>query len=312
MINRRHIRIKVMQSVYALLQSGNQDLKSEEKFLTNNINKLQELYILMLNLLVEIKNDATRIIKVSKKKHLATSTELNPSDKFIKNRIFIEIENNQSYLQFISDHKLKLWKENEEYVHLLRKAIEESDLYIDYMHSKADSLKEDAEFIEAIYSKIIATNDKLYSFLEDFHIGWVDDIPVVNTLLLKTVTELGKSKIFKVDNLFKDADDEAFVLDLFRKVVLNHQNFDKDIDLKTPNWDSDRIADLDLIIIKMALTEFMYFPSIPTKVSINEYLEIAKDYSTDKSSVFINGVLDKLLKDFATQNKIAKIGRGLL
>ncbi len=135
---------------------------------------------------------------------------------------------------------------------------------------------------------------------------------MVNTLLLKNINDLKKTKSLKIDNLFKDEDDEAFVLDLFRKVVLNHHKFDEVIDLKTPNWDSERIAELDLIIIKMALTEFMYFPSIPTKVSINEYLEIAKDYSTDKSSVFINGVLDKLLKDYESENKIEKIGRGLM
>lgn len=312
MINRRHIRIKVMQSVYALLQSDNQDLKSEEKFLIDNINKLQKLYILMLNLLVEVRNDAARIIKVSKNKHLATSTELNPSDKFIKNRIFIEIEKNLTYNRFLNDRKLKLWKDNEEYIHIIRKAIEASELYTNYMNDKTSSLRDDADFIDAIYTAIIATNDKLYSFLEDFHIGWTDDIPVVNTLLLKNINDLKKTKSLKIDNLFKDEDDEAFVLDLFRKVVLNHHKFDEVIDLKTPNWDSERIAELDLIIIKMALTEFMYFPSIPTKVSINEYLEIAKDYSTDKSSVFINGVLDKLLKDYESENKIEKIGRGLM
>lgn len=312
MINRRHIRIKVMQSVYALLQSDNQDLKSEEKFLTNNITKLQELYILMLNLMVEIKNDAARIQKISQKKHLATSSDCNPNDKFIKNRIFLAIETNQTYNQFLNDFKFKLWKNNEEYIYLLRKAIEQSDLYQNYMDSKTNSLKEDADFIEAVYSEIIATNDKLYDFLEDLHIGWVDDIPVVNTLLLRSVNQLKNKKIFDVERLFKDKDDEAFVMDLFRKVVLNHHNFNEVIDLKTPNWDKDRIAELDLIIIKMALTEFLYFPSIPIKVTINEYLEIAKDYSTDKSSVFINGVLDKLLKDYESQNKINKIGRGLM
>ncbi len=149
-------------------------------------------------------------------------------------------------------------------------------------------------------------------FLEDINIGWVDDFPFVNTWVLKTLHSIKENKPVKIDNLYKDEDDAKFAIQLFRKTVLNHQEFDKDIDEKTPNWDSERIAELDLILIKMALTEFIYFPSIPTKVSINEYLELAKDYSTNQSSVFINGVLDKLLKEYQLQNKINKVGRGLL
>jgi N utilization substance protein B len=301
-----------MQSVYALLQSESQDLKSEEKFLKNNIDKLQDLYVLMLNLLVEVKLDAARILQITKNKHLATSDDLNPSEKFIKNRIFLKIESSPSYQKYIEDHKLKLWENNDEYVRLIRKAIEESDIYKTYLKSETNSLKEDTELVEALFSEVIVTNDKLYDFLEDSHIGWVDDMPFVNTLILKTIHQIAKTKVFDIDPLYKDNDDKAFVTDLFSKVALNHHKFDEDIDTVTPNWDSERIAELDLIIIKMALTEFIQFPSIPTKVSINEYLEIAKDYSTEKSSTFINGVLDKLLKQYQSQNKIEKIGRGLL
>jgi len=312
MINRRHIRIKVMQSVYALLQANNKDLKSEEKFLLNNIQKLQELYILMLALMLKIKLHAAHILEISKKKHLATPNDLEPNQKFINNRVLKDLEMSLSLKTYIEDSKLNFWQENSEYISLLWNNIYKSNDYKYYMNSEKDNLIEDKKFIQKIYTDIIACNDKLYDFLEDFNIGWVDDFPFVNTLIIKNINKFDKNNPLVIDKLYKDKEDADFVLDLFRKVVLNHDKFNEDIDKKTPNWDNDRIAELDLILIKMALTEFCYFPSIPTKVSINEYLEIAKDYSSEKSSSFINGVLDKLLKEYQTENKIEKIGRGLM
>jgi len=312
MINRRHIRIKVMQSVYALLQSKNQDLKSEEKFLLNNIQKFQELYVLMLDLLLRVRRHAAHILEISKKKHLATASDLKPNEKFIKNRIFKGLEMSWSLKTHIDNLKLNLWQDNGEYIRLIWNDIEQSDAYETYMKSKTNNLIEDKKFIQTIYTDIIACNDKLYDFLEDFNIGWVDDFPFVNTLIIKNINKFDNNNPLVIDKLYKDKEDADFVLNLFRKVVLNHDKFNKDIDKKTPNWDNDRIAELDLILIKMALTEFCYFPSIPTKVSINEYLEIAKDYSSQKSSSFINGVLDKLLKEYQSEDKIKKTGRGLM
>ncbi len=312
MINRRHIRIKVMQSAYALLQSNNQDLKSEEKFLLNNIQKFQELYVLMIDLLLKVKLHAAHILEISKTKYLATANDLKPNKKFINNRIFKGLEMSQSLAAYIDNSKLNLWQENNEYISLIWNAIQKSEVYEIYMKSKKNNLAEDKNFIQTIYTDIIACNDKLYDFLEDFHIGWVDDFPFVNTLIIKNINKFDNNNPFVIDKLYKDKEDASFVLNLFRKVVLNHQKFNEDIDKKTPNWDNDRIAELDLILIKMALTEFCYFPSIPTKVSINEYLEIAKDYSSQKSSSFINGVLDKMLKEYIIENKIKKTGRGLL
>ena len=143
-------------------------------------------------------------------------------------------------------------------------------------------------------------------------ISWVDDIPFVNTWIVKSLSKQKEGKIFVLESLYKDNDDKQFVSDLFRKTVFKHQDYDQDIADQTPNWEADRIADIDMILIKMAITEFLNFPSIPTKVTINEFIEIAKDYSTEKSSYFINGVLDKLSKEYAKEKKINKIGRGLL
>jgi len=312
MINRRHIRIKVMQSVYALSQSENQDLKLKENFLIDNIQKLQKLYVLMLGLMLKVKNHAANILEISKNKHLATSNDLKPNEKFIKNSIFKSLESSCSLKSYIEDFKLNLWQENNEYISIIWNEIQNDDIYKTYMLNDINTPVEDKNLILSIYTNIIACNDKLYDFLEDFHIGWVDDFPFVNTLIIRYVNKFDINNPFVIDDLYKDKEDADFVLDLFRKVILNQASFNKDIDSKTPNWDNDRIAELDLIIIKMALTEFCYFPSIPTKVSINEYLEISKDYSSEKSSSFINGVLDKLLKEYQKENKIIKTERGLM
>ncbi len=143
-------------------------------------------------------------------------------------------------------------------------------------------------------------------------ISWVDDIPFVNTWVVKTLSKQKEDKTFVLSSLYKDIDDEEFVSKMFRKTVLNHKDYERDIEEKTPNWETERIAGIDMIILKMAISEFLNFPSIPTRVTINEYIEISKDYSTEKSSYFINGVLDKVSKEFIENKRIVKIGRGLL
>jgi N utilization substance protein B len=143
-------------------------------------------------------------------------------------------------------------------------------------------------------------------------ISWVDDIPFVNTWIVKSLSKQKLQNNFVLGSLYKDQDDEDFVKDLFQKTILNNKEYEKDITDKTPNWETDRIAGMDMILIKMAITEFINFPSIPTRVTINEYIEISKDYSTENSSYFINGVLDKISKEFIQSKRIVKIGRGLL
>jgi N utilization substance protein B len=180
------------------------------------------------------------------------------------------------------------------------------------MSTRETSFTEDKKFIIDIFKKIIAPNEKLADYFEDQHISWVDDIPYVNTWIVRSLGETKSSKPFILGDLYKDIDDRKFVLELFRKMILNQEKYDEVINDKTPNWDSDRIADVDLILIKMAISEFLHFPTIPTRVTINEYIEIAKDYSSHKSSFFVNGVLDKILKEYTSEKRIQKIGRGLL
>ena len=301
-----------MQSSYALLQSKSDNLIKEEKFLYHSIDKMYDLYALLLRLLVEVRDLESNHIKISQKKFLATPEEKKPNKKFINNQLFELIDESVSLREYLETNHLTNWELDDEYVKEIWKITKESKIYASYMKSQISNFQEDKEFVVAMYKTILAPNDKLAEYFEDTTISWVDDIPFVNTWVVKTLNSLNPGQPLQLGRLYKDEDDKKFVVDLFRKVVLNHSEFEKEIEDKTPNWDTDRIAEIDMILIKMAITEFLKFPSIPTSVTINEYIEISKDYSTDRSSFFINGVLDKILKDFTTSKRLNKIGRGLI
>ena len=312
MINRRHIRVKVMQSVYAILQSHNNDIIREEKFLKHSILKMFDLYVLNLQLIVEVQKLAAKKMVLSKKKILATTLDLKPNTKFIDNKVIAAIAQSVSVEGYIELNGLNNWEENNEYVKIIFEELLKSNLYKNYLASEENSFKLDKAFIVGFFKEIIAPNEKLAEYYEDTLISWVDDIPFVNTWVVKTLSKQKANGLFVLGSLYKDKDDEDFVSDLFRKTVLKQAEYEKDIAEKTPNWETDRIAEIDMILIKMSITEFINFPSIPTRVTINEYIEISKDYSTAKSSYFINGVLDKISKEFVVNKKIVKIGRGLL
>ena len=312
MINRRHIRVKVMQSVYAMQQSLNQDLIREEKFLKHSVLKMFDLYVLNLQLLVEVQKLAAKRMALSKKKILATKEDLKPNTKFIDNKLINLIAESISIESYIEINNLNNWELDSEYVKIILDELQKSDLYKKYLDTVEDSYKVDQAFVVDFFKEIIAPNEKLADYYEDKMISWVDDIPFVNTWIVRSLSKQKASNNFIIGVLYKDSDDEAFVSKLFRKTVLKQQNYEQDIADKTPNWEADRIADIDMILIKMAITEFIEFPSIPTRVTINEYIEIAKDYSTVKSSYFINGVLDKISKELTKDKRIVKIGRGLL
>ncbi|MEN8826323.1 MAG: transcription antitermination factor NusB [Wenyingzhuangia sp.] len=312
MINRRHIRVKVMQSVYAMIHSNNDNIVKEEKFLRQSIDKMYDLYILSLDMLVRVNKMAENTQEVSKKKYFATKEELNPNRKFIDNRVIKIFKESVSLQNYIEENKLNNWYLDDKYVSIVYHNLISSDLFKDYMNDQETSYKKDQKFIVKFFAEFIAPDEKLAEYYEGENISWADDIPFVNTWMVKTIQELKAKEQFVLGKLYKNSDDEEFASELFRKVVLNLKEFEKEIKDKTPNWEMDRIADLDIILIKMGICEFLKFPSIPVKATINEYLEIAKDYSTEKSSTFINGVLDKVWKDFQDTNRLNKIGRGTL
>ena len=286
MINRRHIRIKVMQSVYAMLHSENTDVVKEEKFLKHSIKKMLDLYVLYLQLLVEVKNLAQQKLEISKKKFLATREDLAPNTKFIENAAIKILSESSVIKKYTKEHALDHWKKDDEYVKIIWDNLAKSRLFDTYLKTKESSFKSDRNFIVDFFKEIIAPNEKLFEYFGDTTISWIDDLPFVNTWIVKTLHKLNPVSPFFIGSLYKDKDDEEFVSAIFRKTILNHKKYEKDIERKTPNWESDRIADIDMILIKMGICEFLNFPSIPTKVTINEYIEISKDYSTKKSSYF--------------------------
>ena len=314
MLNRRHIRVKVMQSIYAMHQNGSDSIEKEEKFLLYSIDNILDLYLTMLSSLMEIGKKEAIFIEKSGKKHITTSQERNPNKKFINNTILQILSENNSFSIALENRKINHWELNEDYIQILLDSIKNSNFYAKYMANTINNFEEDKQFILDIFTELIVPNEKLYEFLEDNKLTWIDDIPVVNTQIIKQLKLIksAKDEAFKVPKLFKDQEDQEFVTNLFRKTVLNERELAKEYVDKTPNWDSERIAEIDTIVLKMAICEFVKFPSIPVKVTINEYLEIAKEYSTPKSSIFINGILDNLVKEFEIANKLNKIGRGLM
>jgi N utilization substance protein B len=312
-LNRRHIRVKVMQSIYAMHQSGSDVLEKQEKFLQASIENIEDLYLILLSSLVEIRKKEIQYIEIAKQKHLATPEERNPNLRFVTNPILVALDENTSIQSALDNRKINNWQINDDTILMLLQVVKQSELYEEYMGKNAVTFEDHSAFVAEMFSELIAPNEKLYSYLEDFKLTWVDDIPVVNTLILKQLKQITEKKnIVSIPSIYKDEEDKDFAIDLFRKTVLNETALAKEFIDKTPNWDMDRIAELDTIILKMAICEFLKFPSIPLKVTINEYLELAKEYSTPKSSIFINGILDNLVKDFQSNNRINKAGRGLM
>lgn len=314
MVNRRHIRAKVMQSIYAMHQNGNEDIAKQEKFLYFSIENILDLYLTMISVLTEVRKKEAIFIEKSSQKHLATKEEKNPNLKFVNNQVLNFLANNEKLNSAIEERKIDTWNLHDDYILLILEQIKQSLVYQKYLANPVSNFEEDKRFIEYIFEFIIVPDEKLYEYFEDNRLTWIDDIPLVNTLIQRQLGDLisGNDAKFTIPKLFKDSDDKEFVSLLFRKTVLNETEFEKEYADKTPNWDTERIAEIDTIILKMAICEFLKFPSIPTKVSINEYVEIAKEYSTPKSSIFINGILDVIVKELTVNKKIEKTGRGLM
>jgi N utilization substance protein B len=303
-----------MQSIYAMHQNGSDSIEKDEKFLLYSIENIQDLYLTLLAALVEIRKKEVVFLQKSADKHLATKEEKNPNKMFVNNAILELLEENNSLSIALQDRKINTWNLNDDYITILLNAIKGSDLYANYMRNNTNTFEEDKEFIASIYMEVIAPNEKLYEYLEDNKLTWIDDIPLVNTEIIKQLKAIknGKEDSFRVSRLYKDTEDKEYVSNLFRKTILNEKELAKEFEDKTPNWDMERIAEIDTILLKMAICEFLKFPSIPTKVTINEYLEIAKEYSTPKSSIFINGILDNLVKELEQNKRLLKTGRGLM
>jgi len=303
-----------MQSLYAFDGNESSDLSKTESFLNHSVNTMYDLYLVILCLLSEIHKKAKNQLDKKQKKLLATSDDINPNTKFIDLFILNFISSHKTLEEQINKKKLNYWDIDFEYVDILYKAITSSELYHSFMNTEAVNFKKEQQFLVDLYTEVIAPNEKLYEFIEDQRLTWLDDFPIINTLIVKQLKKIKKTtpEISLLPKLYKDSEDEDFAKKLMKKTILNYSEFSKEIATRTKNWDTDRIASIDGILLKMAICEFQKFPTIPYKVTINEYLEIAKEYSTPKSSFFINGILDRISKEYIKEHKHPKIGRGLL
>lgn len=313
MISRRIIRTKVLQVLYAYYSSDEKSINNTEKELFFCIQKAYDLYFYLFALTTEIADYAENRIEIKRKKHHPTHEDLNPNTKFVSNQLIQQLRNNRTLNAYIDQKKLS-WKDHPELIKELYLLMVETEEYQAYMADPTRSYLDDRKFIEKLFNKTILLSESLYTELEEQSIYWNDDVEFVISMIVKSLkrfNELSDSEQSLMP-MFKDNEDRDFAKDLVRKSILNHDELRTLIKEHSRNWDVDRIAFMDILIMQLAITEFLYFPTIPTKVSLNEYIELSKFYSTEKSRNFINGILDKTLKDLKRTEKVNKEGRGLI
>ena len=307
MINRVLIRLKIVQIVYAYYQNGGKNLDTAEKELFFSLSKAYDLYNYLLLLMVEVTKQANNRLNAAKNKLVPTKEELFPNTKFVENRFIAQLEVNKQLLEFSNNQK-KTWENEADFVKTLCDKILESDIYKEYMASETSSYEEDRELWRKLYKNIIFNNIELDQVLEDQSLYWNDDKEIVDTFVLKTIKRFDEKNGAKQELLpeFKDEEDQDFARRLFRRTILNADYYRHLISENTKNWDLDRVAFMDVVIMQIALAEILSFPNIPVSVSLNEYVEIAKLYSTPKSGGFINGTLDGIVNSLKKENKLTK------
>ena len=312
MFTRRHIRIKVMQAVYALHKDPEQPFTAVRKKFDKQLLAAYDLYFVMYALLIAIHKRAIERFEIKNKQEHRERSTLDISPNFVENK----------YLQFLGAHPFlneniqnKRLKDGEpaiDYVDQLIEAMEKAPFYTHYLEQETN-WSADCAFVVALYKEIIAPNDTLFDYLEDQNLSWADDFSLVNTFIVKQIKKIKPNQSSSLVFPFPEdqKEEKEFGKQLLKKTVSKREELENEIEGKTPNWEADRIAQLDWVLLQLGISELLYFESIPPKVTLNEYLEIAKDYSTPKSNIFINGVLDKLVKEYSVTNRMKKSGRGL-
>lgn len=313
-INRRYLRVKAFQAIYGQ-QVESTDYGAGRKNMLKGIEHIYDLYLYLMQLAVEIHHRAELNIELNKNKQIKTAEDDSPNLKFVNNKVLLILRENRQFQKEVKEHKIDWGIESENIKKLWRK-VRDSNMYATYMEGSTQTFDEDQNFVIKIFKKHIAEFEILHEYLEDVSIYWQDDLGFLIVNVFQTIQNLKEDTTHDDKILFplhKDKEDEIkFVTDLYRKTLINGDELNKTIDRFTINWDLDRIAKLDTILMKMALCEMIYFPSIPLKVTINEYIDLAREYSTPKSAKFVNGVLDNMSQTLKKEGVVVKSGRGLL
>ncbi|MDZ4752173.1 MAG: transcription antitermination factor NusB [Flavobacteriales bacterium] len=314
LLNRRHIRIKILQVLFAYHSDEKPDAVIYEKTLHGSFEKFRDLYLYLLQLITEMQSLAIDKIEAGRNKKLPTPEDLHPNTKFVTNGL-LRILANSKALEKECKSRVISWNENRDLLKQIFKILQETDDYKEYMLSKERGFEHDREYLLRFFRRHIINVELMHDYLEELNIFWIDDLDLASSMVLKTLKKIEENE--DDVNLLPLWDDEnkdefKFMIDLYRKSLGMGSETEALITKYAENWESDRIATMDLILMKMALTEASIFPEIPLKVTLNEYIEISKFYSTPKSSVFINGMLDKIFEVLKVEGKIKKTGRGLI
>lgn len=313
MLNRRFIRIRVLQALYAFYNKEGEELSRAENELIRSMDRIYDLYALMLELLLSFQRLAEDRIEEGKRKKLPSQEDLHPNMKFVENPALADLADSDKLRQYSQSHAVN-WSDQRDFVKKLFGTVRDSEVFESYMSREEETYKGHRDFLVEIYVENIANNEILHEILEEKSIYWVEDLALVNSAVVRTLQGLkektGASKA--IEPLYRDLEDKDFAIDLMRKVVTQGDKYEGYIADKAKNWEMERIAQMDMLLMKMALAEFLHFETIPIKVSMNEYIELSKEFSTKKSKVFINGILDKLVPELKESGEIRKLGRGLI
>ncbi|GAB5557962.1 MAG: transcription antitermination factor NusB [Schleiferiaceae bacterium] len=325
MLTRRHIRIKVMQALYGYFQEGATDQVPYLKSLQESLDKIYQLYLLELSALGQFHASAQTFVENAKKKHLPTQEDLNPNLRFIQNPAMRALRYNRQMLAALERIVLEnkktdvdlskfSWQNHDDLFQKSYLEFRESDEYHNYMNAPKVSIDDHKKIAKHIYVKYISQNETMHQIYEDLNLHWADDLDAAQMMVVKTLKTMrgDVDEFHPLVKLFKDQDDVEFGRKLFMATANNQADYEKLIAEKAKNWEMDRIAQLDIILLKMGLAEVINFDQIPVKVSLNEYIDLSKEYSTPKSGQFINGVLDKLVNELTEKKQIKKIGKGLM
>lgn len=307
MLGRRQLREKVMQGVYSYKLSGQEKSVSISNFL-KGIDEIHDLYIYLMNLLLVIRDEDEKKLERRKTKKLPTPEDLNPNMSFVNNKLLVLLSENKDLNRFSEKNKKLLWGDIEVYPSRILASFRASEEFKIYTEIEKPSFKDDKKIVLFLYEAFIADNESLHDFIEGEKLHWSDSIYIANSMVVNTLDSFhancsSETQLFRI---FKDEEDKRFALSLLETTIDKIPELDKIIEEKAQNWKLDRIAAIDLIVLEMGLCELLYFPDIPAKVSLNEYVELVKNYSTEKSKIFVNGILDKVLKEYREEKKIMK------